>query len=81
MAWSIYAILSALAHALKTVGDFLAIPVVFFGPPIALLFCGLATRWAIQGFRSDQKPEQGAPRPPESKVVQLRQGDTDDYVS
>ena len=54
MAWAIYFILSAMAHALNTAGDFLAIPVVFFGPPVALLFCGLATRWAINGFRQDE---------------------------
>jgi len=35
----------------------------------------LATGWAIRGFKSDEKPEHG------NKVVQLGQGDTDDYVS
>ena len=67
--------LSGLEQEFKTAGDFLAIPVVFFGPPIALLLCGLATGWAIRGFRSDEKPEHG------NKVVQPGQGDTDDYVS
>ena len=81
MAWAIYYILSAVTQALNTEGDFLAIPVVSFGPPIALLFCGLATRWAISGFRSDEKLEQGIIRRPDKKVVQLGQGDTDDYVS
>src|SRR5262249_4703487 len=46
MVWAIYLVLSALAQALNTEGDFLAIPVVFFGPPIAVLLCGLATKWA-----------------------------------
>ena len=81
MAWAIYLVLSGLANALNTAGDFLAIPVVFFGPPVALLLCGLATRWAISGFKPDEKLEESTTRPPESKVVQLRQGDTDDYVS
>ena len=75
MGWAIYVILSGLGQGFKTAGDFLAIPVVFFGPPIALLLCGLATRWAFRGFRSDEKPEHG------NKVVKLGQGDTDDYVS
>jgi len=50
MGWAIYLILSVLAQAFKTAEDYLAIPVVFFGPPIALLFCGWATGWAIRGF-------------------------------
>jgi len=81
MAWAIYFVLSAMAQAFNTVGDFLAIPVVFFGPPIALLLCSLATRWAIGGFRSDEKPEQSTTRPSDDEVVQLSQSDTDDYVS
>src|ERR1700730_11629026 len=81
MAWTIYLILSAIAHALTTTGDFLAIPVVFFGPPIAFLFCGLATRWVIRGFRHDEKSEQSTTRATDNKIVQLSQGDTDDYVS
>ena len=51
MAWAIWFILSALAQALNAT----VIPIVFFGPPIALFICGLATRWAIRGFSSDQK--------------------------
>ena len=81
MAWTIYLILSAIAHDLTTTGDFLAIPVVFFGPPIALLFCGLAARWVIRGFRYDEKSEQSTTRATDNKIVQLSQGDTDDYVS
>jgi hypothetical protein len=78
MAWTIYAILSGLAHALNTTGDFLAIPVVLFGPPIALLFCSLATRWAIRGFRYDQEPEQSTTKPTDNRIVQLGHRDTDD---
>ena len=35
MSWAIYSILHAMSDGFKTVGDFLSIPVVFFGPPIA----------------------------------------------
>src|SRR5438477_138594 len=69
MGWAIYVILSVLAQAFKTAGDYLAIPVVFFGPPIALLLSGLATGWAIRGFRSDES-KQGTSPPPGKKVVQ-----------
>jgi hypothetical protein len=75
MSWSIYFILSAIAQALKTVGDFLAIPVVFFGPPIALLLCGMATRWAIRGFGAEKAPERENAPPPSEKVVPLQRGE------
>jgi len=80
MGWAIYLTLSAMAQALTTPGDFLAIPVVFFGPPIALLLCGLAAAWAIRGFKSEQ-PEQQVTKSPEDKVVRLRQEFPGDYVS
>ena len=81
MSWAIYLILSAMAQALTTPEDFFAIPIVFFGPPIALLLCGLAARWALRGFKSEENPDQSTTRPSHDKVVQLRQDDTDDYVS
>jgi hypothetical protein len=80
MGWAIYLILSAMAQALTKPEDLLAIPVVFFGPPIALLLCGLAARWAIQGFWSDEA-EQNTPKRSEEKVVQLRKELPEDYVS
>ena len=36
--------------------DLLAIPVLLFGPPVALLLFGAATAWAFRGFRVDQPP-------------------------
>jgi hypothetical protein len=32
------------------------IPVVLFGPPVALLLFGIATGWAFRGFKVDDKP-------------------------
>ncbi|MGO9983195.1 MAG: hypothetical protein ACLPIX_03165 [Rhodomicrobium sp.] len=37
-----------------TTHDLLVVPVVLFGPPVALLFFGVATRWAFQGFSTDE---------------------------
>lgn len=83
MSWSIYFILSAMAQALTTVGDFLAIPVVFFGPPVALLLCGMATGWAIRGFRVDKTQAhetRESTEPPSSKnVVPLQRGDGSEH--
>jgi len=53
MGWAIYSILYAMSDGLKTVGDFLSIPVVFLGPPLALLLFCLATAWAFRGFKMD----------------------------
>jgi len=55
MGWAIYAILHAMGDGFKTVGDFLSIPVVFFGPPVALLLFGLAAAWAFRGFKMDEQ--------------------------
>jgi len=56
MGWAIYSILHAMSDGFKTRGDFLSIPVVFFGPPIALLLLGLAAAWAFRGFKMDAEP-------------------------
>jgi hypothetical protein len=32
--------------------DVLAVPVVLFGPPVAILVMGIATRWTFRGFES-----------------------------
>jgi hypothetical protein len=53
MGWAIYALLHAMSDGFKTLGDFLSIPVVFFGPPVALLLFGLAAAWAFRGFTMD----------------------------
>jgi hypothetical protein len=80
MGWAIYLILSAIAQALTSPEDFLAIPIVFFGPPIALLLCGLAATWAVRGFKF-REPEQKITTKGEETVVRLRQEFPDDYVS
>ena len=58
MGWAIYSILHAISNGFRTLGDLLSIPVVFFGPPVALLLVGLAAAWAFLGFSAG---------PPQSK--------------
>jgi hypothetical protein len=41
----------------KTTGDWIVIPILLFGPPLALLLFGFAARWAFRGFKMDD----GAP--------------------
>jgi hypothetical protein len=56
MGWIIYFIMYGLHGGFKTTGDFLEIPVVLFGPPIAMLLFGLAARWAFRGFKAEMNP-------------------------
>ena len=81
MGWAIYLILSVIAQAMTSPGDFLAIPIVFFGPPVALLLCGLAAAWAVRGFKSEQAEQKATTKSPEDKVARLRQEFPGDYVS
>jgi hypothetical protein len=56
MGWIIYLIMQGLQGGFKTTGDFLVIPVLLFGPPIALLIFGLAAGWAVRGFKAVNDP-------------------------
>lgn len=57
MSWIIYLIMYGLQGGFKTVGDYLVIPVLLIGPPIALLIFGLAARWAFRGFEFEKRPD------------------------
>ena len=50
MSWAIYLILYALGGGFQTT-EYLMIPVLFFGPPIAVLILGIAAGWAFRGFK------------------------------
>ena len=56
MGWIIYLIMHGLQGGFKTTGDFLVIPVLLFGPPIALLLFGFAAGWAARGFKAESDP-------------------------
>jgi hypothetical protein len=56
MGWIIYLIMYGLHGGFKTEGDFLEIPVLLIGPPIALLLFGVAAGWAFRGFKAESGP-------------------------
>jgi hypothetical protein len=57
MGWTIRLIMHALEGRFPG-SDFLAVPVLLFGPPVALLIFAVVTGWAFRGFRlDDQSPE------------------------
>jgi hypothetical protein len=49
MGWAIYLIMEGLQGGM-TNGHLLSIPILLFGPPVALFLFGLATIWAMRGF-------------------------------
>jgi hypothetical protein len=53
MGWLVYLILSGIQGGFQSSGDFLAIPVLLFGPPVALLLFGLVAGWAFRGFKPE----------------------------
>src|SRR5262245_5243531 len=53
MGWVVYLILYGIQGGFRSSGDFLAIPVLLFGPPIALLLFGLVAGWAFRGFKPE----------------------------
>ena len=54
MGWSIELVMRGIQGAFKTANDFLVLPVLLVGPPVALLLFGLATAWAFRGFKPDE---------------------------
>jgi hypothetical protein len=52
MSWTIYLIMDALEGKFT---NFFVIPIVLFGPPVALLIFSIAARWAFRGFQVVQQ--------------------------
>ena len=53
MGWIVYLILNGIQGGFKSSGDVLAIPVLLFGPPVALLLFGILAGWAFRGFKPE----------------------------
>jgi hypothetical protein len=59
MGWTIRLIMRSLDGGRFPGSDFLAVPVLLFGPPVALLIFGVVTGWAFRGFQlDDQSPKE-----------------------
>ena len=55
MGWVIYLIMNTAESGFRG-SDLLVIPVLLFGPPVALLLFGAAAGWAFKGFKMDEPP-------------------------
>jgi hypothetical protein len=53
MGWVVYLIIYGIRAGFQSSGDFLAIPVLLIGPPIALFLFGLVAGWAVRGFKPE----------------------------
>jgi hypothetical protein len=57
MSWVIHLIMYTLESGFKS-SDFFVIPILLFGPPVALLIFGVGVGWAFRGFKvDDRSPE------------------------
>src|SRR5258705_8397454 len=52
MSWAIYLIMHSFEGRFPG-SDLLVVPILLFGPPVALLIFGVATSWAFRGFQVD----------------------------
>jgi hypothetical protein len=62
MGWIIYLTIQGIESGViesgfRLNGKVMAVPVVLFGPPVALLLFGFAARWAFHGFEADKRKE------------------------
>jgi hypothetical protein len=56
LAWTIELILNGIQGGFKTASDFVELPVLLFGPPIAVFILAVAAGWAFRGFNVDDSP-------------------------
>ena len=57
MGWCCYILIYGIQGGYRTLNELLAIPVLLFGPPVALLLFGLVAGWAFRGFKPDEAEE------------------------
>jgi hypothetical protein len=61
MSWAIYLIMYVLEGRFIR-SDFLAVPIILFGPSVALLLFGIAARWAFRGFQVIERSVTRSPK-------------------
>lgn len=54
MSWLIYLIVDIIRSGFRA-SDMLVVPILLFGPPLALLIFGMAAGWAFRGFKTPEE--------------------------
>ena len=53
MGWIVYLILYGIRSGFQGPEELMSVPVLLFGPPVALLLFGLLAGWAFRGFKPE----------------------------
>ena len=58
MSWSVWLSIYGISRGFRDMHELFAVPVLLFGPPVALLVFGLVAGWAFRGFKADETEEE-----------------------
>ena len=54
MSWVLWLMIYGISRGFRDMHEVFAIPVLLFGPPVALMLFGLVAGWAFRGFMPDE---------------------------
>jgi len=58
MSWVLWLMIYGISRGFRDMHEVLAVPVLLFGPPVALMLFGLVAGWAFRGFKPDEEEEE-----------------------
>src|SRR5262249_27966692 len=60
MSWAVSLMLYGIRAGFRDMHELFAIPVLLFGPPVALFVFGVVAGWAFRGFKAEEEEEEEA---------------------
>ena len=54
MSWVLWLMIYGISKGFRDMHEIFAVPVLLFGPPVALMLFGLVAGWAFRGFKPDE---------------------------
>ena len=57
MSWVLWLMIYGIGRGFRDIHELLTVPVLLFGPPVALLLFGLLAGWAFRGFKPNAEEE------------------------
>jgi len=58
MSWVLWLMIYGISRGFRDMHEVFAVPVLLFGPPVALMLFGLVAGWAFRGFKPDEEEEE-----------------------